>query len=144
MPLIKTFNRHSKTVRSVSCSPDGQRIASGSDDKTVKLWDVSSGELMKTLKHSDVVNSVSFSPDGKHVASGSDDKTVKVWSVESGECVTTFEGHSGWVTSVSFSADGASIVSGSGDNTVKVWGKKEDKEIYLQSIKYAVENIKKN
>ena len=59
-------------VNSVSFSPDGTKVASGSDDKTVKLWDVTSGECLQTLEgHSDCVNSVSFSPDGTKVASGS-------------------------------------------------------------------------
>ena len=61
---------------------------SGSDDNTVKVWSVESGECVTTLEgHSSLVRSVSFSPDGQWIASGSKDKTVKVWSVESGECV---------------------------------------------------------
>ena len=67
-------------VWSVSFSPDGTKVASGSMDKTVKLWDVTSGECLQTLEgHSDYVNSVSFSPDGTKVASGSYDKTIKIW-----------------------------------------------------------------
>ena len=82
-------------MNSVSFSPDGTKVASGSGDKTVKLWDVTSGECLQTLEgHSDDVNSVSFSPDGTKVASGSDDKTVKLWDVTSGECLQTLEGHS--------------------------------------------------
>ena len=79
----------------MSFSPDGTKVASGSGDKTVKLWDVTSGECLQTLEgHSDCVTSVSFSPDGTKVASGSDDKTVKLWDVTSGECLQTLEGHS--------------------------------------------------
>ena len=67
---------------------DGQRIASGSKDNTVKVWNVESGECVTTLKgHSDYVRSVSFSPDGASIVSGSWDNTVKVWSVESGDCL---------------------------------------------------------
>ena len=81
---------HSNCVWSASFSPDSSKIASGSDDKTVKLWDVTSGECLQTLKgHSDIVWSVSFSPDGTKVASGSDDNTVKLWDVTSGECTFT-------------------------------------------------------
>ena len=82
-------------VNSVSFSPDGTKVASGSNDKTVKLWDVTSGECLQTLEgHSSRVKSVSFSPDGTKVASGSYDKTVKLWDVTSGECLQTLEGHS--------------------------------------------------
>ena len=71
---------HSNCVWSVSFSPDGTKVASGSYDETVKLWDVTSGECLQTLEgHSySSVNSVSFSPDSSKVASGSYDETVKL------------------------------------------------------------------
>ena len=89
---------------SISFSPDGRYLASGSRDKTVKLWDVSSGREIKTLTgHSDDVRSVSFSPDGSYLASGSSDKTIKLWDVSSGREIKTLTGHSNYVNSVSFS-----------------------------------------
>jgi WD40 repeat protein len=70
-------------VNSVAFSPDGKYLASGSQDKIVKLWSVQSQKEVTTLKgHSDSVESVAFSPDGKYLASGSRDKTVKLWSME--------------------------------------------------------------
>jgi WD40 repeat protein len=71
---------HTGTVFSVAWSPDGKRIASGSGDHTVKVWDASTGKIVLTYSdHSDRVNTVAWSPDGKYIASGSFDNTVKVW-----------------------------------------------------------------
>ena len=118
--IIKRFEGHSDRVNSVSFSPDGKFILSGSDDQTVKLWNLA-GDLRQTFNgHSDRVNSVSFSPDGKFILSGSSDYTVKLWNL-AGDLQQTFEGDSSDVTSVSFSPDGKFILSGSDDKTVKLW-----------------------
>jgi WD40 repeat protein len=78
------FIGHSYTVYSIAFSPDGKYLASGSYDKTVKLWSVESQKEVTTLQgHSSYVKSVAFSPDGKYLASGSGDKTVKLWSIQS-------------------------------------------------------------
>ena len=113
-------------MNSVSFSPDGTKIASASNDKTVKLWDVTSWECLQTLEgHSDRVESVSFSPDGTKVASGSWDKswdkTVKLWDVTSGKCLQTLEGHSNWVTRVLFSPDGTKLASVTCRTRIKIW-----------------------
>ena len=120
---IKTLKGHSDYVRSVAFSPDGNIIASGSVDKTIKLWETRTGSLIKTLEgHSYDVESVAFSPDGKIIASGSWDKTIKLWETRTGSLIKTLEGHSDLVTSVAFSPDGKIIASGSDDKTIKLWG----------------------
>ncbi|KAL6409849.1 NWD1 protein [Ilyonectria robusta] len=123
---LQTLEGHGRSVSSVVFSADGQRLASGSQDKTVKVWDAATGACMQTLKgHGDWVWSVVFSADGQRLASGSWDKTVKVWDAAIGACVQTLEGHGHSVRSVAFSADSqrlaSGLSSGSWDKTVKVW-----------------------
>ena len=118
----KTLKGHTGDVFSVSFSPDGQTIASGSSDNTIRLWDVVAGEHKKTLKgHTGDVFSVSFSPDGQTIASGSSDNTIRLWDAVAGEHKKTLKGHTDWVRSVSFSPDGQTIASGSSDNTIRLW-----------------------
>ncbi len=76
---------HAASVTSVAFSPDGRYLASGSEDRTIKLWRVSDGALVRTLYgHTDWVSSVAFSPDGQYLASGSGDKTVRLWCFSDG------------------------------------------------------------
>ncbi|KAH7464215.1 Vegetative incompatibility protein [Fusarium oxysporum f. sp. matthiolae] len=120
--VLQTLEGHTSLVMSVVFSNDGKLIASGSYDKTVKIWDVATGEEERTLEgHTRWVTSVVFSNDGKLIASGSYDKTVKIWDVATGEEERTLEGHTNLVTSVVFSNDGKLIASGSYDKTVKIW-----------------------
>eukprot|EP00762_Andalucia_godoyi_P008546 ANDGO_01318.mRNA.1 Vegetative incompatibility protein HET-E-1 len=115
---IQTLSGHLSYVRCVAFSPDGKRIASGSYDNTVKVWQ--DGQCIQTLSgHLSYVHGVAFSPDGKRIASASDDKTVNVW--EDGQCIQTLSGHSSYVHGVAFSPDGKRIASASRDTTVKVW-----------------------
>jgi len=99
-------------ITSVAFSPDGKQALSGSNDRTVKLWDVASEELRTFSGHKKPVNSVAFSPDGKQALSGSDDQMVKLWDVSSGREIRTFE-HPSIVTSVAFNYDGKKILTSS-------------------------------
>ena len=111
-------------VKSIALSPDGLRIASGSEDGTICVWNATTGEMVAGpfTGHTDLVWSVAFSPDGQHIASGSDDGTICVWDATTGEMVVgPFTGHTGPVISVEFSPDGQHIVSGSHDQTICVW-----------------------
>jgi serine/threonine protein kinase len=127
---IHTLQGHSNSVNSVAFSPDGKILASGSYDKTIKLWDVGTGREIYTLQgHSSYVNSIAFSPDGKILASGSDDKTIKLWNVTTKARIRTIEAHSDSVRSVTFSPDSKILASGSSDKTIKLWDMRTGEQI---------------
>jgi len=89
--LVRIFSGHEGYVNSVSISADGKRLASGSDDKTVRLWDTETGkEIQRFVGHEELVSSVSLSADGKRLASGSGDKTVRLWDTETGRLLAVY------------------------------------------------------
>lgn len=120
--LAKTLYSHTGGVNAVAISRDGQYLASGSVDKTVKIWDLGTGELLLTLTgHTREVWAIAISPDGKTLASGSGDRRIKLWDMATGELRHTLSGHSGQVSALAFSPDGQKLASGSYDNTIKLW-----------------------
>src|SRR5258706_3580252 len=120
--LLYTYRGHLQPVRSIAWSPDGTRLASGSNDGTAQVWDAANGRHVYTYHgHQGRVNTVAWSPDGKRIASGSDDGRVQVWDAANGGHVYTYRGHSDHVKAVAWSPDGKRIVSGSDDLTVQVW-----------------------
>ncbi|MEH1850563.1 MAG: serine/threonine-protein kinase [Nostoc sp.] len=122
--LPKTLKGHSSDVNSVAFSPDGTTLGSASDDKTIKLWNIASGEAIRTLEgHANWIWTVAFSPDSKTLASGSADKTIKLWNLQTGKLIRTLQGHSDGVTSVAFSPDSKILASGSAskDMKIKLW-----------------------
>ena len=125
-----TLRGHASSANAVAFAPDGKTLLSASYDKTVKLWDAGTGQLIKTFDgHSASVNSVAFTPDGQRFASGSTDKTVRLWDVRSGQTVTTIKGHSGSVWSLAISSDGKMLASASDDRTVKLWDAQSGQEL---------------
>ncbi|KJH71487.1 serine/threonine-protein kinase [Aliterella atlantica] len=117
-----TFMGHGGEVNTIAITADGKSIVSGSDDKTVKVWDLNSRTLQHTLKgHQDWVYSVAISPDSQTIVSGSKDNTIRLWNLATGKQLHTLTGHSSYVNSVAISPDSTTIASGSYDKTVKVW-----------------------
>jgi serine/threonine protein kinase len=127
---LRTLEGHSGWVRSVAFSPNGATLASGSDDKTLVLWDVQTGQQLRTLEgHTGVVYSLAFSPDGGTLASASWDKTLILWDVATGRQLRTLRGHLAGVNSVAFAPNGAALASGADDRTVMIWATQTGRQL---------------
>lgn len=134
--LVNTIAGHLEQVHAIAVSPQGNFIVSGSDDKTIKIWQAIVGEdgrpgvrPIRTLSgHTDYVRAVAISPDGQVLASGSNDKTIRLWMLGSGQSglaqgtpLIALNGHSNWVRSVAFSPNGQLLASCGDDTTINIW-----------------------
>jgi WD40 repeat protein len=117
-------------VWDVTFSPDGKRFATTSQDKTAKVWDAKTGQLLLTLiGHTDQVAGIVYSPDGKRIATTSDDHTARIWDADTGQLLLTLTGHTGGIRRSAFSPDGTRLATISTDKTTRVWNAMTGKEL---------------
>ncbi|TLU87712.1 MAG: TIR domain-containing protein [Chlorobium sp.] len=113
---------HKLWVRSLAVSPDGTWIASGADDKMVKIWDLVNRKCRATLiGHTDSVTSIAITTDGTRIISGSNDKTIRVWNASLGKELAVLCGHTDWVVSVVAMQDNSRVLSGGLDRKLRMW-----------------------
>ncbi len=126
----RTLIGHRHEVTSVSWSPDGTRLATGSRDGTAKVWDAASGRELLTLRgHAGPVLSVAWSPDGQRLATGNEDGMARVWDATGGRELLALMGDTAPVLSVSWSRDGTRLATGSDDDTARVWDAASGREL---------------
>lgn len=121
--LLYQFEKaHAKAIGAIAISANGKLLASGSEDKTVRLWNLDKRTRILTIPaHTGAVKALAVSRNGEVLASGSDDKTIKLWLLPAGRRMLTLRGHAGAVNALAISRDGQRLVSGSSDKTVKIW-----------------------
>jgi WD40 repeat protein len=108
----------------------GRHVVSGSEDKTLRLWDTVTGKTKRVFKgHTSRVNTTAVLSDGRLVVSGSDDHTMRVWDLAAGKIKRTLEGHTWGVNGVAITADDCYVISGSEDRTLRIWNLTDGKEI---------------
>jgi WD40 repeat protein len=120
--LFRTLTGHEDTVWSVAISADGLVGISGSEDYTVKVWDLSTGLILASLAgHSSEVFAVAIDAAGYRGISGDGSGTLQVWDLQTKTAEFTLLGHSDWVADVALTVDGKLAVSAAGDGTIRCW-----------------------
>jgi WD40 repeat protein len=163
-PELVLQTGHTRSANAVAFSPDNRWLASGGKDNVIKIWDLATGNVLRTLYgHTSNVNALVISPDGKLLVSGSgnisdkrdlgtftqggvvggaEDNTVRIWSVQTGQQLQVLRGHELPVGALAFSNDGRSLTSVSGD-AVKVWDVAAGTELRSQKTKYGSTGMEK-
>lgn len=122
--------KQNSPVYSVTFSPDGKYLATGSRDTTARIWEIETGEQILRMTHAYRVVDVAFSPDGNYLATASFDNTAGIWNAQNGESVTLME-HESDVYSIAFSPNGRHLATASGDNTVRVWDIFDEQQVAI-------------
>ncbi|MDT3442993.1 protein kinase domain-containing protein [Pseudofrankia sp. BMG5.37] len=118
----RVLSGHTREVLAVAVSPDGRLAVSGSQDRSVRVWELATGRCLHTLAgHTNAVTAVAVSPDGRLALSGGDDAAVRVWELATGRLVRTLTGPTDRVRAVAVSPDGRSALSGGLDKEIRLW-----------------------
>lgn len=123
-------------IKTASFIQNDQRLATISDDNSIRLWDLTGRELATMKGHEDAISAVSLSPDSKRVVTASQDKTARIWDVETGCQLAVLAGHSFGVNDASFSPDGKQIVTASSDNSARLWSALTGHEMSVLRVQY--------
>jgi len=119
---LRTLIGHNEVVYGVAFKPNGQEIATGSLDKTARIWNVGTGQCTRVIKdHADAVMSVAYSPDGKLLATGSTDRSVKLFDTTTWKRLAVLSAHEDGVTRVAFNTHGTLLATSGADKTVRIW-----------------------
>jgi WD40 repeat protein len=119
--LVFALSGHSNSTRAVAFAPSGAQLASGGDDRLIKLWQVSSGAFVRSITVGSRLRRIAYAADGLTIASGDQVGGVKLWRVSDGAAVRTFTGLTSGVTGLAFSPDRTLLAASSLDGTVRVW-----------------------
>jgi uncharacterized protein YjiK len=129
--LVAALTGHQQAIYTVVSSPDGKSLASGSHDRTIKIWDLETAQEIDTLSgHANSVYALAYSSNGKILASGSADKTIKLWDAATGKEIRTLTGHADSISSLAYSLDGQYLASASWDRTIKIWNIATGKQLH--------------
>lgn len=128
-PAAVPFQGHSAAVNCVAFSSDGRLAASGSDDRTIRIWEVTNGRALATLQTTREVLALAFSPDGKWLVTGGADRVVRLWSLDAFREVRQLTGHTEAIRAVAFAADSQKAASTSDDGTMRVWDLRSGQEV---------------
>ena len=128
--LLKTLIGHTNTISTVAITTDGRLAISGSRDRDLRIWVISTGVCLRSLQgHRDLVSCVDLSQDKRFAVSGSWDNTLCLWALATGECLKEFTEHEDYVSAVAIAPDGRFAISGGHDKTMRLWSLVTDKHL---------------